>query len=85
VIDMCANGVNTNQLKSTIKQIDDEIALMRRWTHNLYHLADGGQMPKTAAKLAEVQSQLDDVRALLTDANDAADEDDAALVDVKLV
>lgn len=82
---MCSNGVNTNQLKSTIKQIDDEVALMRRWTHQLYHLADGGQMPKTAAKLQEIQSAFDDIRALLTDAGDLADEDDEALVDVKLV
>ncbi|MDY2626184.1 MAG: hypothetical protein SOV74_07715 [Coriobacteriales bacterium] len=82
---MCSNGVNTNQLKSTIKQIDDEVALMRRWTHQLYHLADGGQMPKTAAKLQEIQGAFDDIRALLTDAGDLADEDDEALVDVKLV
>ena len=82
---MCSNGVNTNQLKSTIKQIDDEVALMRRWTHQLYHLADGGQMPKHAAKLQEIQGAFDDIRALLTDAGDLADEDDEALVDVKLV
>ena len=82
---MCSNGVNTNQLKSTIKQIDDEVALMRRWTHQLYHLADGGQMPKTAAKLQEIKGAFDDIRALLTDAGDLADEDDEALVDVKLV
>lgn len=82
---MCSNGVNTNQLKSTIKQIDDEVALMRRWTHQLYHLADGGQMPKTAAKLQEIQGAFDNIRALLTDAGDLADEDDEALVDVKLV
>ena len=82
---MCSNGVNTNQLKSTIKQIDDEVALMRRWTHQLYHLADGGQMPKTAAKLQEIQGAFDDIRALLTDAGDLADEDAEALVDVKLV
>ena len=79
---MCTNGVNTNQLKTTIKHIDEEAALMRRWTHALYHLADDGQMPKTAAKLEEVQRAFDEIRALLTDAADAADEDDGALVDV---
>ncbi len=79
---MCTNGVNTNQLKATIKNIDDEVALMRRWTHSLYHLADDGQMPKTAAKLEEVQRAFDDIRAMLTDASDAADEDDESLVDV---
>lgn len=79
---MCTNGVNTNQLKTTIKHIDDEVALMRRWTHSLYHLADDGQMPKTAAKLEEVQRAFDEIRAMLTDATDAADEDDESLVEV---
>jgi uncharacterized protein YukE len=82
---MCTNGVNTNQLKSTVKQIDDEIALMRRWTHGLYHLASDGEMPQTAEKLARVQSLLDDVRAALSDADDAADADDETLVHVELV
>ena len=75
---MCTNGVNTGQLKGTIEQIDEAVALTRRWTHRLYHLADDGGQAKTAAKLAEVQRLLDDARALLDEANDAADADAAA-------
>jgi hypothetical protein len=82
---MCVNGVNTNQLKSTIEQIDETVALTRRWTHKLYHLADDGGQDKTAAALKEVQGLLDEARAALTDANDAVDEDDAKDVTVTRV
>ena len=82
---MCVNGVNTNQLKSTIEQIDAAVALTRRWTHRLYHLADDGGQDKTAKALKEVQGLLDEARAALTDANDAVDEDDAKDVTVTRV
>lgn len=82
---MCNNGVNTNQLKSTIEQIDECIALNRRWTHRLFHLADDGGQDKTAAKLKEVQSLLDDARALLDEARDAVDDDSSSGVSVELV
>ena len=73
---MCANGVNTQQLKDTVTQIDETIALTRRRTHRMYHLADGGSMERSAKKLQEIQSALDDVRALLDEAQDAIDRDD---------
>ncbi len=82
---MCTNGVNTNQLKATIEQIDETIALTRRWTHKLYHLADDGGQDRTAAVLKEVQGLLDETRALLTDASDAVDEDDTRNISVELV
>ena len=82
---MCTNGVNTNQLKATIEQIDETIALTRRWTHKLYHLADDGGQDRTAAVLKEVQGLLDETRALLTDASDAVDEDDTSNISVELV
>lgn len=72
---MCTNGVNAGQLKGTIEQIDEAVALTRRWTHRLYHLADDGGQAKTAATLQKVQSLLDEARALLDEANDAVDDD----------
>ena len=79
---MCSNGVNTNQLKDTIVQIDETVALTRRWTHRMYHLAKDGSMPKTTEKLEEVQRMLDDVRALLDEAGDAVDDDDSNINNV---
>jgi hypothetical protein len=84
---MCTNGVNATQFKSTLEQIDEAVALTRRWTHRAYHTADDGQQPRTAAKLHEAQSLLDEVRALLSEATDLVDEEVAAApgVSVKLV
>jgi hypothetical protein len=75
---MCTNGVNTTQFRSTIEQIDEAVALTRRWTHRAYHAADDSQQTKTAAKLQEAQALLDEVRALLSEAGDTIDEDATA-------
>lgn len=74
---MCANGVNTQQLKDTVTQIDETVALTRRWTHRMYHLADNGKMERSAEALQKIQSALDDVREMLDEAQDAIDRDDA--------
>lgn len=74
---MCANGVNTQQLKDTVTQIDEAIALTRRWTHRMYHLADNGQMERSSKQLQKIQSALDDIREMLDEAQDAIDRDDA--------
>ena len=75
---MCTNGVNTTQFRSTIEQIDEAVALTRRWTHRVYHTADDGKQLRTAAKLKEAQSLLDEVRALLSEAADSVEEDAVA-------
>lgn len=72
---MCTNGVNGSQYKMMIEQSDDQIALNRRWVHKLYHTADDAGYESTAALLKEAQGLLDEVRALLTDAQDAFDKD----------
>ena len=74
---MCSNGVNTQQLKDTVTQIDEAVALTRRWTHRMYHLADNGQMERTAKQLQNIQNMLDDVRAELEETQDIIDRDDA--------
>lgn len=79
---MCTSGVNAAQYKMMLEQMDDQIALNRRWTHKLYHTADDNGYDKTAATLKEAQSLLDDVRALLTDAQDAFEKDAEKLADV---
>lgn len=37
---MCTNGVNVDQFKMMLEQMDDQVALNRRWTHKLFHKAD---------------------------------------------
>ena len=84
---MCTNGINTSQLSATIEQIDETIALVRRWTHRCYHLAADGQMELTAEQLHKIQNMLDDVRSALDEAGDLLEKDDAKQtdVDIKLV
>jgi hypothetical protein len=83
---MCTNGINVTQFKATIEQIDEAVALSRRWTHRAYHTAESGQQEKTAARLHEAQALLDEVRALLSEAMDLAEEEAAASgVSVSLV
>lgn len=76
---MCTNGVNTSQLKDTITQIDETIALTRRWTHRMYHMAENAQFERSQKELGEVQQMLDDVRAKLDELGDIIDKDDQEL------
>ena len=84
---MCTNGVNADQLKASIEQVDEAVALSRRWTHRCFHSAEEGTLPKTAAKLKEAQSLLDEVRALFEEAGDIIDRESVAAgnVTVELV
>ena len=74
---MCTNGVNTQQLKDTVEMIDAQVALSRRWTHKMYHLAENGGMDRSAKKLRAIQAMLDDVRAELEDLQDVIERDDS--------
>lgn len=58
-----------------VQQIDDQIALQRRWAHKLYHMADNANFEKTAKIMEDLQHSLDDARALLSDMDDAVDDD----------
>lgn len=72
---MCTNGVNTGQFEQMIAQIDDHIALERRWIHKLAHQAGDAGFATVDDKLHSVQELLDEARALLTDAKDALESD----------
>lgn len=74
---MCTNGINTGQFELMIAQIDDHIALERRWVHKLAHQAGDAGFATVDDKLHAVQELLDEARALLTDAKDALEEDAA--------
>ena len=84
---MCTNGVNTGQFEMMLEQMDDQLAVNRRWVHKLAHTAGDAGFASTDATLHKVQELLDDARALLTDAKDAleADAESASGVTVELV
>ena len=72
---MCTNGVNTGQFEQMMAQIDDHIALERRWVHKLAHQAGDAGFATVDDKLQSVQELLDEARALITDAKDALESD----------
>ena len=72
---MCSNGVNTSQFEMMIDQIDDQLALQRRWVHKLAHTAGDAGYAKTDDTLHRIQGLLDDARALMADAHDSLEEE----------
>lgn len=72
---MCSNGVNIAQFDMMLDQIDDQLALQRRWTHKLAHLVGDAGFEKTDDTLHQIQSLLDEARALVTDAKDALEKE----------
>ena len=74
---MCTNGINTGQFEQMIAQIDDHVALERRWVHRLAHQAGDAGFTTVDDKLHSVQELLDEARALLADVKDALEEDAA--------
>ena len=70
-----------------LEQMDDQLAVNRRWVHKIAHTAGDAGFEKTDAMLHKVQELLDDARAALTDAKDAVEDDaeNASGVSVELV
>lgn len=84
---MCTNGVNTSQFSMMLEQMDDQIALNRRWVHKMAHQAGDNGYVQTDETLHQIQGLLDEARALITDAKDALEQDTEKLsgVTVNLV
>jgi len=71
---MCTNGVNNAQLVQMIQQLDDHIALERRWVHKIAHIAEDGGYEAAHEKLHEAQTLLDSVRALIDEAKASVED-----------
>ena len=67
---MCENSVNVPQLKLSIGQVDDAVALSQQWLEQLHHLADHGKKPEASAELAQAGVLLGEARARLESAID---------------
>lgn len=72
---MCQNGINLGQFEMMLDQMDDQLALNRRWIHKLAHNAEDNGYEQTSDVLHKAQALMDDARALLTDAKDALEDD----------
>ena len=68
---MCENSVNVPQLKISVGQVDDAVALSQQWLEQLHHLADHGKKPEASVELAQAGVLLGEARARLEAAVDA--------------
>ena len=85
---MCTNGVNNAQLIQMLQQLDDHIALERRWVHKIAHTAEDAGYESAHEKLHEAQHLLDSVRALIDEAKASIEDGEVvstAQATVKLV
>lgn len=82
---MCENNVNVPQLKLSIGQVDDAVALAQQWLEQLHHLADHGKKHEASMELAQANVLLGEVRGKLEDAVNTLTGRDADDVTVELV
>jgi hypothetical protein len=68
---VCENSVNVPQLKLSIAQIDDSIALSQQWLEQLHHLADHGKKVEVSTELAQANVLLGEARGKIERALDA--------------
>jgi len=67
---MCENSVNVPQLKLSVGQVDDAIALSQQWLEQLHHLADHGKKVEASTEIAQAGVLLGEARAHLQSAID---------------
>jgi hypothetical protein len=82
---VCENSVNIPQLKVSVAQVDDAVALAQQWLEQLHHLADHGKKADASAELAQANVLLGEARAKIERAIDALDgrsDDDGITVEL---
>ena len=67
---MCESGINVGQLKVSVGQSDDALAMAQQWLEQLHHLADHGKRPEVSAALAQANVLIGEARSRLDDAMD---------------
>jgi hypothetical protein len=84
---VCENSVNIPQLKISIAQVDDAVALAQQWLEQLHHLADHGKKADTSADLAQANVLLGEARGRIESAINALDghPSDGSGITVELV
>ena len=62
---MCEHGVNTDQMRLTIGQVDDSLAMAQQWLEQIHHLADRAEMRDPSAHVAQASVLLGEARSKL--------------------
>jgi hypothetical protein len=82
---VCENSVNIPQLRVSVGQVDDAVALGQQWLEQLHHLADHGKQHDASVDLAQANVLLGEARAKLSDAIDSLEGNPSSDVTVELV
>ena len=82
---MCENGINTDQLKVAIGQVNDSLGMSQQWLEQLHHMADHAKKNSASAELAQVTVMLGEARSKLENALDSLEGDGTSEVTVELV
>lgn len=74
---MCEKGINTDQMRLMIAQIDDSLSLSQQWLEQFHHLADHAGLHAASVSAAQASVLLGEARAKLETAiNTMAGEPD---------
>lgn len=68
---MCEKGVNKDQMRLMIAQVDDSLAMSQQWLEQIHHLADHGGLHDESVAVAQATVLLGEVRSKLEKATDA--------------
>ena len=70
---MCEKGVNKDQMKLMVAQVDDSLAMAQQWLEQIHHLADHGGLHTESVNVAQATVLLGEARAKLDGAMSALD------------
>lgn len=70
---MCEGGINASQLKYSINQVNDTLALAQEWAEELHQLADQSNRSDSSVELAQVSVILGEAREKLEAAAQSVD------------
>jgi hypothetical protein len=82
---MCENGINVDQLRVSVAQVNDSLGMSQTWLEQLHHMADHAGREGTSTELAQVTVLLGEARARLERALDDLESAGHEDVTVELV
>ncbi len=79
---MCEKGVNPDQMRMMVAQVDDSLAMAQQWLEQIHHLADHAGLHDGSVLVAQTTVLLGEARARLESAgNEMASPDDGVTVE----
>lgn len=74
---MCEGGINAAQMRFSIEQTNESLALAQEWAEKLHHLADNAHRTEASIELAQVSVMLGEAREKLETAAESLEVGDS--------